>query len=102
MAITKRATAQRAARAAAIEAAAKRAERDHKGGVGRWEGADPDEALATRRRAAAEVNGPVGLARRLAKAWPNTPEHLRTAALRQLVEGGVIDMRELVPMLDGS
>lgn len=100
MAITRKAQAARDARAAAIEAAGKRAARDSKGGVNRWAGADADQALADRREAARAVNRPTGLARRIVKAWPDTPADERTQVLQQLVDGGVIDMRELIPMLD--
>lgn len=40
------------------------------GGLARMAKGDPAELLATRRAAAAAINNPAALARRIVKAWP--------------------------------
>ena len=85
MAITKRAQARREQREAAI--AAQRAMAD--GGRNRWAAVDESAALAARRKAAAAVNGPAGLARRLAKRWLTASEEERREVLTTFVEAGI-------------
>ena len=66
MAITRAALARKAQRDAAIAAQQRMVD----GGRRRWADDDPDAAKAVRQKAAAAVNSPAGLARRLAKRWP--------------------------------
>lgn len=80
MATTRRAQQLQETRAAVASRHAAMAE----GGRDRWT-VDPAEALATRQRAAAAVNGPVGLARRLAKQWPDLGEDERAEVRAVLV-----------------
>jgi len=60
------------------------------------------EALATRRAAAAAVNGPAGLARRLAKRWPDADEAERAEVRAELAEAGVIPLRQLRQLIDAA
>lgn len=86
MAITKRAEQERAARELR---AAKR-----EGGQKRWADEKPADALAVRRKAAAAVNGPVGLARRLAKAWPDASDDERREVVAVLAGAHVAEWVE--------
>jgi hypothetical protein len=48
------------------------------GGLARVAKADPDEMRRTRQAAAAAVNSPTALARRIVKAWPGLSRKERT------------------------
>lgn len=85
MAITKAALARQQER----EAAVARREAQSEGARNRWSETDPAEALAARQRAAAAVNSPAGLARRIAKRWPDLDNDERAEVRAILAEAGV-------------
>lgn len=97
MAITKAAAARRAEREATIA----RHQAKSEGARNRWEG-DQAEALSTRQRAAAAVNGPAGLARRLAKQWPDLDDGQRPEVRAILAEAGVMPSRELHNLIEAA
>jgi len=85
MAITKAAQRRIEAREAALARRAAQSE----GGQTSWANREPDDALAARRKAAAAVNGPAGLARRIAKPWPDLGE-AEQAEVRAILAGAGI------------
>jgi hypothetical protein len=51
--------------------------------------ADPVELLATRRAAAAAVNSPAALARRLVKAWPGLSNETQAEEVLTILTAGL-------------